>query len=69
MYELLDGMPVDGHFLLLWTYNGKVWSETFTHRDGGWRRYITESDDYSDIVNPYNSVPRDGENVQFLVVQ
>lgn len=69
MYEVVDAMPEDGHFLLLWTYNNKVWSETFTYIGRGFRRYIPESDDYSEITDPMGFVPRDAEDVQFLIRQ
>lgn len=69
MYELVDSMPEDGHFLLLWTYNGKVWSETLTYFADGWRKYEVDSDGYSDFLDPMTLVPRDGENVQFLIVR
>lgn len=75
MYSLDELMPEDGHFIAVWTYDGKVWSTTFRFCEGIWLKYVGEynhdGEEWERVGNPREHIPTRNPlvtNVRFLRV-
>lgn len=61
MYSLDDFMPEEGHFVAIWTYDGKAWSTTFSFFGGSWLKYVGEyshnGEEWEEITHPRDHIP------------
>lgn len=70
MYEILELMPEEGHFVALWTYNNAVWTCTFKRRNGQWYKF-DDDNDWITVDHPEQHIPTrnpDVHGVRYLVV-
>lgn len=64
MYDILELMPEDGHFVALWTYNNAVWTAIFMKRDNQWFRFDEDGNgDWDDIEHPRFYIPTQNPDV------
>lgn len=65
MYEILEIMPEDGHFIALWTYDNAVWTNTFMRRNNQWFRFNEDGNgEWNTIEHPRFCIPTHNVNVK-----
>ena len=72
MYEILEIMPEDGHFVALWTYDNAAWTGIFKKMNDRWFRFDEDvNGDWNDIEHPRFYIPThnpDVKDVRYVVL-
>ena len=61
--EILDDMPLGGQFVMVWKFEGSIWSETLKWEDGRLWRYLESIDEW-DVYAKGNDLIQD---IKFVV--
>jgi len=46
-FKQVDEMPLSGHFMMVWTHDGYLWSQTFKYRDNMLYQYEQFNDEWT----------------------
>ena len=60
---ILDEMPISGQFVMVWKFEGSIWSETLKWEDGRLWHYLESIDEW-DVYIKCNDLIQD---VKFVV--
>ena len=62
--KILDEMPLDGQFVMLWTYEGLLWSDIFRYVNGVLMKYFDEIDDFEKVNYLFDNY----QNIKYVIL-